>query len=289
MTSRRSSGTASKLRKKAASSNDESKKHQGLLLPNVHTTWCPSLLEYDKCHNSAAPCCNALRDIVIDIFPEIVALGDVKCENINGTKKKASSVGMCSLISTGIGISEEDTKDSHSCEFLDNEVNLCQNRPEQSSLFSQVVRKYILQDRLNRINQRGSIPVLYEQSSVARSTFDSTPSANDNSDTSSSKKKRKKKKKKSKLSSEGTASSNTSSSVTNATTTAQASGAHPSSRAPTPEKSQETNNADELVPPKNDKIDEILDKIILQSNNANSISTPNKRDLLSLFSYIENN
>lgn len=288
MTSRRSSGTASKLRKKAASSNDESKKHQGLVLPNVHTTWCPSLLEYDKCHNSAAPCCNALRDIVIDIFPEIVALGDVKCENINGTKKKASSVGMCSLISTGIGISEEDTKDSHSGEFLDNEVNLCQNRPEQSSLFSQVVRKYILQDRLNRINQRGSIPVLYEQSSVARSTFDSTPSANANSDTSSSKKKRKKKKKKSKLSSEGTASSNTSSSVTNATTTAQASGAHPSSRAPTPEKSQETNNADELVPPKNDKIDEILDKIILQSNNANSISTPNKRDLLSLFSYIEN-
>jgi len=288
MTSRRSSGTASKLRKKAASSNDESKKHQGLLLPNIHTTWCPSLLEYDKCHNSAAPCCNALRDIVIDIFPEIVALGEVKCENVNGNKNKASSAGTCSLISTGIGSSEEDMKNGHSGAFLDNEVNLCQNRLEQSSLFSQVVRKYILQDRLNRINQRDSIPALYEQSSIARVAFDSTPSANNESNTSSSKKKRKKKKKKSKLSSEENASSNTSSSVPTATTTAQASGVCPSSRAPTPAKSQETNNADELVPPKNGKIDEILDKIILQSNTANSISSPNKRDLLSLFSYIEN-
>lgn len=296
MSSRRSSKTASKLRKKAASltSNDESKKHQGLL-PNIHTH-CPSLLEYDKCHNSSVPCCNALRDIVTDIFPDVVALQEGKSENVNGNKIRASS----SFVSSGRRTSpiQKETDDDNACLKINCDLISCQNRLDESSLFSKVVRKYLLQDRLDRINQTDS-PIqnnsTQPQSALDRASGTAaavvTGGENDAAASGNVKKKRKKKKKKSKsfLANETSSSSpDMHSLLPTETTAAIPQGPKDTSDANHPaasSKPQQLHNSDTTTSSKHHKIDQMLD----QSNNAANItSSPKNRDLFSLFSYIQN-
>jgi len=286
--SRRASKTANKLRRKSAPDIETKKSNGGSSNSNSNSS--SSLLEYsyDKCHNNGVPCCNALRDIVTNIFPDI----DI---NIN--------------IDIDINVNILAEKQKVNKEQVPPELNSNAKIEIAPSLFSLVVRKYLLEDRVKRRldgahgngNGNGNGNANAQSQSLSLSG------------TNGQKKKRKKKKKKQKSGSESADKEEAAIPVPTCRTTPRAAegidshiqtdadksspvqspsvtvttvtcGAQQTTTSP-----QSTSTRTATRTPSNAKVDMMLDKLLSPNTETEptSITLPNNRDLISLFEYIQ--
>lgn len=132
-----------------------------------------SINEFDDCHNSSIPCCNALQDIVEDIFP------DAKIED----NEQVSNQTTGSIQMEGDGNMKK------------NEKKIIEAKNEsKSSFFSKVVLKYLLQDRIQRL-MAGEMT---DDNIILKSSVQNDVNASDIGSNTEKKKRKKKKKKKSK-------------------------------------------------------------------------------------------
>ena len=283
-----------KLRKKSGSSSNQHGNGNGNHTADhdaKRSCGNVALFEYDKCHNAGAPCCNALRDIVTNMFPDAIP------SNVEQETNAAGS-----------GAVQED-----------NQTQLTQSassdKSEKSipspSLFSLVVRKHLLEDRKKRLggdlsrichptcNANDNPKVESASASGTTTTTKSTTTT-----ASASKKKRKKKKKKSRSSLEQSQGQAQTSSPTppisaqpplqvgtkQATTDQNSPSPSPANVIHSTIEAKYSTNTNTN---KDTKLDAMLDQLLIQANekpqtNTNSITLPQNRDLISLVEYISN-
>ena len=293
MTGRRNNKVANKLRRKAAANNNNNSSTingNGNSNSNGNNAMSPdnkhnhnnnakrrgvaaALFEYDKCHNTSAPCCNALRNIVNDIFPD-VALEQEKNANANANANAnldASVLKGEEMQPQALWTSEKSEKDKSAS-----------TSSATPSLFSLMVRKHLLEDRMRRLggnlndceskNENGSSNCNETKTAIAASVAPTGTSTSTSTSTLASKKKRRKKKKKSKA-------SDNSNSVVSCQSQSQS-----QSQSQTKKQSlvqrQGNDNVDDAS-----KLDTMLDQILIQPQ-PSSIILPQNRDLVSLFEYV---
>ena len=156
----------------AVGSSTQASSGVNILSSSIIQSYYSSINEFDDCHNSSIPCCNALQDIVEDIFP------DAKIEdNEQGSNQTTGSIHM-----EGGGNKKNEKKISEA------------KNESKSSFFSKVVLKYLLQDRIQRL-MAGEMT---DENIILKSSVQNDVNASDIGSNTEKKKRKKKKKKKSK-------------------------------------------------------------------------------------------
>ncbi len=252
-----------------------------------------ALHSIDKFHNDSIPCCNAIREIVCDIFPDVIVSEDVE----------------------GQGNNNNNSSNSNSNSNSNNNDSKRKAIPsKKASLLSLIIRQYLLDERQKERTVGGS------------SSIDQSNGGSNNGSTATSNQKKKRKKKKKKQTQTGTVAEAPNESVTVTVTVGDvsASAAAPPPPAPAttdciststsscitkeinidsattiieeePLITQTKNKKNTCAVPTAEGFNVLLDEILIQqqqssssiSSNNNALSSPpENRTLQSLFDYI---